>query len=176
VRAHPAAALRPAAALTPACAAGLRHAAAASSALAARRAAVALPPLVARPGAPAAPRGGAVACEALGLGTIGALCGKLLKLLGISGGGGAVKAAAASAASAAGSAGKAALMTAAAVGLLKYMWWAAVGILVVGVAMGAVLSYLGVPQVAIEQVNTLMGKPGLKLYTNPASRGTIVNW
>jgi len=135
---------------------------------------VALPPLVARPGN--TPMRGDVQCAGLGLGSIGALCGKILKLIGIKGGAGAVKAAAASAAGSAATAGKAAMIAAVSLGLLKYLWWAIAAAGVIGLAVGSVLGYLGIPQVAVDKVNSLLGKQPLKLYTNPASRGTIVGW
>lgn len=268
----------PLARAVPSAAAPIRKAAAAAlhgagaPSLPARRTAVAP---VALPGAAErrAARGGRVACEALGLGALGALCGKILKIFGISSGSAkaATTAAAGSAAAAAGSAGKAAMVAAIGMGILKYLWWAVAAALVVGLATGVLAAYLGVPQVrrggrmdggtegmgsskgagcswgrrrdtallpsrkrpvraamgsepgapnlrqqpwvlagscveqlaparvcmqtressatssarlppsrspqvATDAVSKVMGKPGMKLYTNPASRGQIVDW
>lgn len=60
--------------------------------------------------------------------------------------------------------------------IMKYFFWAALLCTIIGLALGTVLSYFGVPQVAVQQVQTLLGAPKLKLWTNPASRGQIISW
>jgi hypothetical protein len=119
-----------------------------------RRAAA--PLLAPRPGVVGAPARGDVACEALGLGAIGAGISKVLTWLGIKGSAAAaVKGAAAGAAAAAGEAGKAAMVGAVVAMLLKKLWWLAGGVLLLGLAAGAALYHFGIPQVSARRAGRL---------------------